>query len=59
MRTTALGIAATTAMAATTVAAALIWMVVTDPMSVATVAASGNVWALLTTAAGRVVSLFW
>ena len=60
MSRSVLGIAATTVMVATTVvAAALIWITTTDPLSLATSAASGDVWTLLATLGGRMLALLW
>jgi hypothetical protein len=60
MRDQALGIAATTVMLATTaVAAALIWVTATDPLSVAELAANGSVWSLLVALGERMLALIW
>jgi hypothetical protein len=55
----ALGIAATAVLLATSAAAAgLLWITVTDPLGVATSAVSGGVWSLIAAAAARLFALF-
>ena len=48
-----------TVLLAALVAAALIWLVVTDPVHVAALAATGDVLALLRTIAGRLLAWLW
>ena len=59
MRSSALGIAATAGMLATTTAATLIWIIATDPVALAQLAASGNPWTVMVTIANRVLSVLW
>ena len=60
MRSNALTLAAATVMLAmTAMAAALIWIAATDPLSVAASAAAGDVWMFLEMVGERMLALVW
>jgi hypothetical protein len=55
---TLVGVAGTTvALWAATTAAAVIWLTVTDPVGLATVLGTGDLWTLLTTFARHMLAL--
>jgi hypothetical protein len=46
-------------LSAAVIASSLIWIAATDPLQLASAAARGNVWMVLTTVAGRVLGFLW